>query len=243
MPSRPRALVVQHLPAEGPAEVAHALTRAGVAVVVHRCDLAGPPPPLDGFAGLVVMGGTMAAHDDRDFPTRRAEIDLLASALRRAVPTLGICLGAQLLAVAAGARAFPGADGLEIGWLPVTLTAEAARDPLLAGIVGPLTVLQWHADTFDLPDGAEHLASGTRYANQAFRVGPVAWGLQFHVEVDEHTVDAFVAADAAEAEAADGGATGLAAAAPHRLAALGPARDLVLDRFAALVASPEHPTT
>jgi len=240
---RPRVLIVQHLPAEGPASVADALGRADVEVVVHRCDLTGPPPPLDGFAGLVVMGGTMAAHDDRHFPTRRAEIDLLATAVQQAVPTLGICLGAQLLAVATGARAHPGAAGLEVGWLPVNLAAGAARDPLFTGVTGPLTVLHWHADTFDRPNGAEHLASSARYTNQAFRVGPVAWGLQFHLEVDEHTVDAFVSADADEADAAEGGAAGLLAPAPAHLAALGPARDLIFDRFAALVAAPDRSAT
>ena len=228
--------MVQHLPAEGPAAVADALARAGAKACLHRCDLAGPPPPLDGFAGLVVMGGTMAAHTDDGFPTRRDELTLLADALERQVPTLGICLGAQLLAVAAGARAYPGAAGLEIGWLPVDLSPAAADDPLFADIAGPLTVLHWHGDTFDLPVGSVHLGSSERYKHQAFRQGPAAWGLQFHLEVDLATVDAFVTEDTGEAGAAPGGAAGLLADAPAHLRALAPQRDLLLDRFAALVA-------
>jgi GMP synthase-like glutamine amidotransferase len=214
----PRVLVVRHLDVEGPYLVADALRRHGVEVV------AGPPDSLDGFDGLVVMGGPMSAHADDGFPTRRAELALLRTALDRRVPVLGICLGAQLLAEAAGGRCHPGDAGPEIGWLPVRVVGE---DRLFTGLPPTFTPLQWHGDTVDLPPGAELLASSERYPNQAFRVGDVAWGLQFHLEVDEDAVAAFV-------EAFDGDPAILEQA-PAALAALAPTH-VVLDRWAGLVA-------
>ncbi|MCU1484618.1 MAG: Methyltransferase type 11 [Actinomycetia bacterium] len=218
---QPRALVVRHLDVEGPYEIATALQRHGV----EAAD--GPPDSLDGFDALVVMGGPMAAHSDDDFPTRAAELRLLADALDRQVPVLGVCLGAQLLAVAAGGRAFRGEAGPEIGWAPVRPVGE---DRLFAGLPASFPVLHWHGDTVELPPGAVLLASSDQYPNQAFRVGPVAWGIQFHLEVDRGAVGTFVEHF--------GGDPAILAEADERLAELAPTRALVLDRWAALVADP-----
>jgi len=216
----PRALVVRHLDVEGAYEIAAALGRHGVEVVD------GPPDTLDGFDALVVMGGPMAAHSDDGFPTRAAELRLLAEALDRRLPVLAVCLGAQLLAVAAGGRAFPGDAGPEIGWAPVHVVGD---DQLFTGLPPSFTVLHWHGDTVELPPGAELLASSDRYPNQAFRVGPVAWGLQFHVEVDAAAVAAFVTTF--------DGDPAILAEADERLAELAPTSTLLLDRWATLVAS------
>jgi GMP synthase-like glutamine amidotransferase len=221
----PRALVVRHLDLEGPYEIAAALARRGVAVVD------GPPDSLDGFDALVVMGGPMAAHSDDGFPTRAAELRLLADALERDVPVLGVCLGAQLLAVAAGGRAFPGTAGPEIGWGPVRVVGE---DRLFRDLPPSFDVLHWHGDTVELPPGAALLASSDRYPNQAFRVGAHAWGLQFHLEVDAAAVAAFIERF--------GGDPAILAEAGGRLAGLAPVRDAVLDRWAALVADPVRRT-
>ena len=202
----PRCLIVQHVPAEGPYLLAPGLDRAGVAVDLREVARGAPlPAGAGGLDGLVVMGGPMSARSDRGFSTRRAELALLADAVARGVPTLGVCLGAQLLAAAAGGRVEPGAAGAEIGWGPVYLAAAAADDPLLAGVAGAggaLDVLHWHGETFTLPPGAVLLASSDRYLHQAFRLGSRAWGLQFHVEVDLGGVRAFVDAAGAEAAAA-----------------------------------------
>lgn len=197
-------LIVQHLPIEGPYRLGSALVRAGVELDVRRV-YAGDEVPSDaaGLSGLVVMGGPMAAHDDAGFPTRRAELALLADAVQRTVPTVGICLGAQLLAVAAGGSAFPGPRP-EVGWGPVTLTAAADADAVLAGLPTEHSVLHWHGDTVTLPPHAERLAGNENYENQAFRVGARAWGFQFHPEVDRAGVDAFVREFADEAPGATG---------------------------------------
>jgi len=222
-----RALVVQHVAIEGPYAIADALRRGDVTIDVRLAGSDPLPASIDGFDALVVMGGPMSAYDDHDFPTRRDELTLLASAVAAGVPTLGVCLGAQLLAAAVGGAAVPGEAGLEIGWGPVWLVPEAKDDPLLADLDGELTVLHWHGDTVVLPSDAVLLASSDRYANQAFRVAPRAWGLQFHVEVTLAAVVGYVEAF--------GGDTAIAEQAPRHLAALEHTRDEILDRFAALV--------
>jgi GMP synthase-like glutamine amidotransferase len=182
----------------------------------------------------------MSADSDDGFPTRGAEIDLLAEALDRGLPTLGVCLGAQLLAVAGGGAVGRGPAGPEVGWAPVRLTGAAADDPLLSGLPGSLTVLHWHSDTFVLPPEATLLASNDRYRNQAFRCGLRAWGLQFHVEVDEGAVAAFLDAFGADAGPAGTTPAAIAGDSAAAVAALAPARDRVLSRFATVVVAHER---
>ncbi|MFE4550091.1 methyltransferase domain-containing protein [Streptomyces sp. NPDC056785] len=226
-------LVVQHVREEGPYAVGEALAAAGLRM--HPCRVwAGDPLPenLAGVEALVVMGGPMAAYSDAGFPTREAELALLRAALAAEVPVLGVCLGAQLLAVAAGGTARTG-SGAQVGWGEVRTRPAATRDPLFTGTPERLRVLHWHADTMELPPGSVPLASCERYPAQAFRVGGAAWGLQFHLEADEAAVDAFAAAFPEEAATAPG----LLEDAPAELAALAPHRDRVFGRFAALVAA------
>jgi GMP synthase-like glutamine amidotransferase len=234
--SVPRCLVLQHVEPEGPFAVAAALARAGVELDVRRV-FAGDavPTSAEGLAAVVAMGGPMSMTSDDGFPTRRRELGFLADAARGGVPVLGVCLGAQLLAAALGAEVVAGGHGPEIGWGPVTLNAAARDDPLFAGLPEVVEVLHWHGDTFDLPPGAELLASSSRYANQAFRVGEVAWGLQFHLEVDEAAVGLFLEHFGADAARQGVDPRVIAAATPVALARLAPVQRLVLDRFAALV--------
>ena len=224
-------VVIQHLEPEGPALIADALARRGHRVEVIRTDL-GDPVPTDAtaLAGLVVMGGPMSAGSDEDFPSRSAEIGLIADAVDRGVPVLGICLGAQLLAVAGGASIIRG-EVPEIGWGTATMEPGAADDPLFMRMTGELAVLHWHGETFGLPAGAVHLASSAAYPNQAFRLGPTAWGLQFHLEVDGAAVERFVSSFGDEAD--DPGA--ISRDASDQLARSVDQRDLILGRFAALI--------
>jgi GMP synthase-like glutamine amidotransferase len=200
--------------------------------VVHRADQAGAPPSVDGFDALVVMGGPRSAHSDDGFPTRRAELALIADALGRELPVLGVCLGAQLLAEASGGRARRGEAGLEVGWAEVALTPAATDDELFASAPATFTPLHWHGDTVVLPPGAVLLASSDRYPNQAFRVGHRAWGIQFHLEADRSLVEAFTAEWPTEARHLEGGAAGIVAEADVRLAALAPVTASILGRFA-----------
>lgn len=136
------------------------------------------PPTLDGYGGIVVMGGTMGVYEADRFPFLTDEIRLLREALDRGLPALGICLGSQLMAAAGGARVYPGGAGIEVGWLPVE---RLASDPWLPDWPASFEPLNWHGDTFDLPPGATLLASSAAYPHQAFRLGS-GLGLQFHVE-------------------------------------------------------------
>ncbi|MFE9604276.1 methyltransferase domain-containing protein [Streptomyces hokutonensis] len=223
--------IVEYAPHEGPYAIGVALRAAGLPTRVCRT-WAGDPVPetADDLVGLVVMGGAMAAYED--FPGRDAELALLRAALDAEIPVLGVCLGAQLLAVAAGGAGRPG-DGAQIGWADVRMTEAAHTDTLFAGVPERLRVLHWHGDTLELPAGATLLASGDRYPVQAFRIGGSAWGTQFHLEVDQTAVGAF--ADAFPEEAAT--APGLVESAPAELAVLARHRDGVFKRFAAFVAA------
>jgi GMP synthase-like glutamine amidotransferase len=227
-------LVVQHAEIEGPAALADVLRDAGCDIAVVRADVGEKiPGELSEFAALIVMGGPMSAASDDSFPTRRAELSLLRTALAGSIPTLGVCLGAQLLAAAARADVYLGAEP-EIGWHPVTLTAAAETDPLLSGIDGSVNVLHWHGETFDLPDGAVHLAESKSYANQAFRLGSSAWGLQFHVEVDAAAVERFVVAFPEDAEHSPGSADAIRATAADAVDALRDVQRVITTRFAQL---------
>ncbi|MBS0219823.1 MAG: glutamine amidotransferase [Proteobacteria bacterium] len=138
---------------------------------------------LDSDDLLIVLGGPISAYDDDRYPFLADELRLIEQSLRRKVPVLGICLGAQLLARVLGARVYPG-SAREIGFAAVALTA-AGRRGCLADLEREATpVLHWHGDTFDLPAGAEHLAATEITPNQAFALGASVLGLQFHVEAD-----------------------------------------------------------
>jgi GMP synthase-like glutamine amidotransferase len=230
-------LIVQHVGPEPSWAIGAALVRAGIRTDVRRT-FAGDPvaPDASGYDGVVVMGGPMSACSDDLFASRQAEVALLRHALGHGLPTLGVCLGAQLLALAAGGAVYPGPDGPEVGWSGVDLLPPCDRDALFAGFPHRLRVLHWHGDTFDLPAGAQRLAHNARYPNQAFRVGEAAWGLQFHLEVTVDAVEGLLGAFPIDAAQAPGGAPAMKEATTAALADLAPWRDLAFDRFAGLVA-------
>jgi len=192
-------LVVQQAEAEGPGLLAAPLPAMGLTLSTVRAWRGERvPAAAQDFAAIVLMGGPMGVYETARHPHLADAILLAGDALRRGVPVLGVCLGSQILAAAAGARVFPG-PVKEIGWHPVRLSAEGRADPLLGLLPADPVVFHWHGDTFDLPAGATLLASSGRYAHQAFRIGTRAYGLQFHVEVTPEMVDRFIAAGASEA--------------------------------------------
>lgn len=189
-----RALVIRNVDIEGPGLLANWFTDAGWAPDLRRADCADPlPDHLDGHDGLIVLGGPMSVHDQAEYPHLARAEDLIRQAVATGIPTLGICLGAQLIAKAMGAEVRPNAVK-EIGCYPVRLTDDAQRDPLFAGLGPEMTVFQWHGDTFTLPPGATLLAAAPLCHHQAFRIGANAYGLQFHMEVTADMVEAWAVA-------------------------------------------------
>lgn len=182
MPTSTQAmLVLQHVDCEPPAEYEDVLIERGIGVERVLLADGGALPDWRGFAGIIVMGGPMGAYDTSEFAWLAPELALIRDAVGAGCPLWGVCLGAQLLACALGARVWPGPRP-EVGVCQVSPTPQARHDPVFGGVAGPVPVLQWHADSFDLPAGAVLLASSPQYPHQAFRVGR-AYGVQFHVEV------------------------------------------------------------
>jgi len=198
MDGAPRLLLVMQAPDASPPPRRRLLRQRG-----HQLEYcypqAGQPLPagLDGYAGAVVFGGPMSANDDGALPGIRAQLDWIPQALASGRPFLGICLGAQLLARALGATVKPHPQGLaEIGYFGVrpTPAGHAVFD-------APLQVYHWHREGFELPAGAELLASGERFPHQAYRYGANAVGLQFHPEVNQRILEAWLVEGAAGATA------------------------------------------
>lgn len=182
--------ILQHVAWEGPGLIAAEAHARVLRTDIRRLDLGVGLPRPEQIEGLVVMGGPMGAYETDKHPFLAAECDLIAELVRQDRPVLGVCLGAQLLARALGARVFPG-HGPEIGFGAVELTAEGKRDALFGSHGPSLPVFHWHGDTFDLPEGSTLLASSAEYPHQAFRFGRYAYGLQFHIEPDSITWSAW----------------------------------------------------
>jgi len=134
---------------------------------------------------VIVLGGAISAYDVATYPFLTTEIAWLRARLIEDLPTLGICLGAQLIAAALDAPVFNGAAGKEIGWMPLQAGTDAGSLPWFDDFINSgAPVLHWHGDTFELPRGARHLASSEHYQNQAFAWGEHCLALQFHAEFD-----------------------------------------------------------
>jgi GMP synthase (glutamine-hydrolysing) len=144
-------------------------------------------PTLDGYHGLVLLGGPMNVDETERYPHLSVEKDLVRRALDRRMPVLGICLGAQLIARALGAEVTRSAVK-EIGWYEAIPTPAGRTDRIVRHFGESARVFQWHGDTFAIPEGAVHLVSGNGCPNQAFRFGDNVYALQFHLEVDERMI-------------------------------------------------------
>lgn len=175
-------ILLQHVSYEGPGLISSEAQNRGAHLQTFRMDK-GMFPSMETIDGLIVMGGPMGVYEEEKYPFLNQECRLIETLVRRDVPVLGVCLGAQLLARALGANVFRGQEP-EVGFAPVELTTEGKRDPIFQGVSSSIPAFHWHGDTFDLPLGAALLASNANYSNQAFRFGRCVYGLQFHLEPD-----------------------------------------------------------
>lgn len=181
--------VLQHVDFEGLGGLLPFLEARGARISYSRLWQNDVVPEIDGIDLLIALGGPMSANDDVSMPGLRREKELLRAAVDRDVPTLAICLGAQLLASALGARVTRN-PVKEIGWFPVRATRQG--DDVLS-LPAEADVFQWHSDAFDIPEGAVPLASSDACANQAFQVKRNVVGVQFHPEMTRGIVQAIVA--------------------------------------------------
>jgi GMP synthase (glutamine-hydrolysing) len=180
-----RAVVISHLAFEDLGSLEAPLRERGFKIEsVLAATARFPLRQAESCDLLVVLGGPISVYDQQDYPFLKNEIACIAERLAARKPILGICLGAQLMAAALGARVYPGQHGAEIGWFPLQAASAAGPPEWFAPLLAHgLPVFHWHGDTFDLPNGTLHLAATEAYANQAFAVEDYALGLQFHPEV------------------------------------------------------------
>ncbi|WP_227817321.1 glutamine amidotransferase [Nitrogeniibacter aestuarii] len=189
------AVVLRHAAFEDLGLLAVPLKERGYRIEVLDAGVNARPERLRAADLLVVCSGPISVYDTERYPYLGEEIRIVSQRLVAHRPTLGIGLGAQLMASAMGARVYP-ATHRELGWSPLQLTEHGCASPIAA--VGDLPVLHWHADTFDLPAGARLLAASTDTPHQAFSVGRFGLALQFHLEVDPARIEQWLIGHAFE---------------------------------------------
>jgi len=187
-------LVLQHLDIESPACIAEVLEAAGHQLVtIHRDQGDALPVSLAGIDGVVIMGGPASAND----ASMESELAWVKAAIDSGIPMLGVCLGAQLMARAAGAHIMP-SPVRELGWFPIMPTAESVSDPIFCSMPDAWPVFQWHGETFTMTDAMQLVATNPQVPAQAFRLAKAQYGLQFHVEVDASIIASWIAYGASE---------------------------------------------
>ncbi|MDJ0906795.1 MAG: type 1 glutamine amidotransferase [Woeseiaceae bacterium] len=187
--ARPKILVFQHVPYEPLGTLDPLLKDAGFRI--RYVNFGRDPtqrPRLDRYAAVIVLGGPMNSDQIDTYPHLATEVDIIREAVDRDMSVLGICLGAQLLAKALGGSVARNPDR-EIGWYDVELTEDGKSDPVLSTFASSQEVFQWHEDGITLPPGCVHLASSPASRVQAFRHGEHAYGLQFHLEVNQSLIE------------------------------------------------------
>ena len=200
-------LILKNIPSEGPGTIEDFLRERGIhyrIVDCHKEDI----PTAEDFDSLVMMGGPMSVNEEDVYPFLRKEIDLAKKSIDEGRRVFGVCLGAQIMAKALGAKVYKGSQP-EIGWYDIELTEDGLRDPLIKRLaVHPragdfwkrFRVFHWHGETFDIPQGAVRLAKSEMYPNQAFRYGDKAYAFQFHIEVRKEMIYEWLATEPVDME-------------------------------------------
>ncbi|HXE13750.1 MAG TPA: glutamine amidotransferase [Bryobacteraceae bacterium] len=199
-----KAIAITHVAFEDLGTMEAGLSDAGYRIeIVNACTCDLQKIGLSQPDLLVILGGPIGVYEAETYRFLDTELDLIRSRIATKEPTIGICLGAQLIAAAAGGSVYPGAQGKEIGWAPIHSGPDAGLYPEFAEFLAQdIHVLHWHGDTFDLPPGSRHLARTNAYANQAFAIGQHTLGLQFHPEVTAHGLEAWYVGHACELSSA-----------------------------------------
>jgi GMP synthase-like glutamine amidotransferase len=187
-----RVLVLQHAEAEHLGRIAEALRTEGVEYQSIRADLGEPiPTRLNGFNGLILMGGPQGVYEEARFPFLKGEKLLTEQAVNARLPVLGVCLGSQILAEVLGSKVRPGGS-FEVGWRDVAIASECTDDPVLGDLPSILTPLHWHGDVYDLPREAKPIGSSSMTPVQGFVLNGRFYGLLFHLETTLDQLTAMV---------------------------------------------------
>jgi len=180
-------LIIKHADIEGPGLIEYCLRKEGIPYQMINLEGGNPLPELDPLSLIILLGGPMNVYEEDRYPFLKDEDLFIKEAIQRGKFILGICLGAQLIAKALGAKVFK-APAKEVGWFDVSLTEIGLQDPLFSNLPKTFPVFQWHEDTFDIPKSAKLIATSSSVPHQAFRYGDNAYGLQFHLEVTEEMI-------------------------------------------------------
>ncbi len=183
-----KVIIIKHIDIEGPGTIGDFLDVNDIPYqIINVFDGQPLPTSLSGISAVIVLGGPMNVYEEDKYPFLKQEDAFLKKVIIEEVPTVGFCLGAQLIAKAKGAIVKK-APQKEIGWFKITLGANSPSDLLFRGFWEEVDVFQWHGDTFEIPSEAVKLASSELCSNQAFRIGSNIYGLQFHVEVTDEMI-------------------------------------------------------
>jgi len=184
-------LIIKHVEIEGPGLIEYYLNQKKILYQVINLEKGVRFPELGGLRHVIILGGPMNVYEEDRYPFLRGEDLFIKESIQRGKSILGICLGAQLIAKALGAKVSK-APVKEIGWYDVSLTEEGSRDVLFSSLPGTFPVFQWHEDTFEVPRGAKLMATSSPVACQAFRYAENVYALQFHLEVTEEMIREWV---------------------------------------------------
>ncbi len=185
-------LIIKHVTYEGPGTIEDFFKKEGFdlkTVELSKGDML--PQDLSNLEAVISMGGPMNVYEEDKHHFLKNEDVFLKKAIKNEIPFFGICLGSQLLAKASGAKVSK-APQKEIGWFKIHLTTDGKKDPIFRGLKDEFDVFQWHGDTFEVPEEGKHLAESLLCRNQALKVGPCAYGFQFHIEVTKDIIDDWV---------------------------------------------------
>ncbi len=184
----PRVLVLQHADPEHPGLIADAVHKISGTLETIRGDLGqSAPATLDGYSGLIIMGGPQSVYEEEKFPYLRAEKQLARQAINDNIPLIGVCLGSQIIADVLGSEVHP-SGGVEIGWKDITRSPDIAANPVLSALPETFTPLHWHGDVYDLPTGATPIGASEMTPVQGFTYGETTFAPLFHLEMTEQQI-------------------------------------------------------